>query len=53
MGTDFGGVVALTPAVAWLLLAVAGVRLTGLRLLAVAGSRRSTRSSTPRSIARP
>ncbi|CAA9293401.1 MAG: hypothetical protein AVDCRST_MAG61-521 [uncultured Friedmanniella sp.] len=38
MGTDFGGVVALTPAVAWLLLAVAGVRLTWPRLLAVGGS---------------
>jgi hypothetical protein len=38
MGTDFGGVVALTPAVLWLLLAVAGVRVTGPGLLAVGGA---------------
>ncbi|CAA9331066.1 MAG: hypothetical protein AVDCRST_MAG48-3142, partial [uncultured Friedmanniella sp.] len=38
MGTDFGGVVALTPPVLWLLLVVAGVRLTWPRLLAVGGS---------------
>jgi hypothetical protein len=38
MGTDFGGVVALTPPVLWLLLRVAGVRLTLPRLLAVAAS---------------
>ncbi|SDT36648.1 hypothetical protein SAMN04488543_3976 [Friedmanniella luteola] len=35
MGTDFGGVVALTPPVLWLLLVVAGVRVTVPRLLAV------------------
>ncbi len=37
MGSDFGGVVALTPPVLWLLLVLAGVRLTPLRLAAVAG----------------
>ena len=37
MGTDFGGVIALTPAVLWLCLRLSGVRLTWLRLLAVAG----------------
>ncbi|MFL6028342.1 MAG: hypothetical protein ACJ72K_15505 [Friedmanniella sp.] len=38
MGTDFGGVVALTPPVLWLLLVLSGVRLTWLRLLLVGGS---------------
>lgn len=38
MGTDFGGVIALTPPVLWLLLTLAGVRLTWPRLLAVGGS---------------
>ena len=38
MGTDFGGVVALTPPVLWLLLVLGGVRLTAARLLAVGGS---------------
>lgn len=38
MGTDFGGVVALTPPVLWLLLVLAGVRLTWPRLLAVGAS---------------
>jgi hypothetical protein len=38
MGTDFGGVIALTPPVLWLLLVLSGVRLTGLRLLAVGAS---------------
>ncbi|GAA1434170.1 hypothetical protein GCM10009616_27840 [Microlunatus lacustris] len=38
MGTDFGGVVALTPPVLWLLLVVAGVQITWARLLAVGGS---------------
>ncbi len=35
MGSDFGGVVAFTPPALWLLLTVAGVRLTRLRLVAV------------------
>jgi hypothetical protein len=35
MGSDFGGVVALTPAVLWLCLALSGVRITGPRLLLV------------------
>ncbi len=38
MGSDFGGVVALTPPVLGLLLMLSGVRLTALRLLAVGGS---------------
>lgn len=38
MGTDFGGVIGLTPPVLWLLLTLAGVRLTWPRLLAVGGS---------------
>jgi hypothetical protein len=37
MGTDFGGVVALTPVVLWLLLRVSGLRVTWPRLLAVGG----------------
>ncbi|WP_375424762.1 hypothetical protein [uncultured Friedmanniella sp.] len=35
MGTDFGGVIALTPPVLWLLLMVSGVRITWPRLVAV------------------
>lgn len=38
MGSDFGGVIALTPPVLGLLLVLSGVRLTALRLLAVGGS---------------
>ncbi len=38
MGTDFGGVIALTPAVLWLLFSLSGVRLTGPKLLLIAGS---------------
>jgi hypothetical protein len=38
MGSDFGGVIALTPAVLWLMLALSGVRMTSLRLLAICGS---------------
>ncbi|MCW2802833.1 MAG: hypothetical protein JWN06_1050 [Propionibacteriaceae bacterium] len=36
MGTDFGGVIALTPPVLWLLLKLSRVRVTGPKLLAVA-----------------
>ncbi len=35
MGTDFGGVIALTPPVLWLLLVVSGIRITWPRLLVV------------------
>ncbi|HLL62617.1 MAG TPA: hypothetical protein VK401_06185 [Propionibacteriaceae bacterium] len=38
MGSDFGGVIALTPPVLWLVLVIAGIRITPLRLLAVAGA---------------
>jgi hypothetical protein len=38
MGSDFGGVISLTPAVLWLMLALSGVRMTWLRLLAIGGS---------------
>jgi hypothetical protein len=38
MGADFGGVIALTPAVLWLLLVLSGVRLSWSRLLAVGAS---------------
>jgi hypothetical protein len=38
MGSDFGGVIALTPAVLWLMLALSGVKITWPRLLAIAGS---------------
>jgi hypothetical protein len=38
MGSDFGGIIALTPAVLWLMLALSGVKITWPRLLAVAGS---------------
>jgi hypothetical protein len=37
MGSDFGGVVALTPPLLWLLLVLSGIRVTPLRLLAVGG----------------
>ncbi|MGI3783251.1 MAG: hypothetical protein ACRYG2_21005 [Janthinobacterium lividum] len=35
MGSDFGGVVALVPAVLWLCLVLSGIRITWLRLLLV------------------
>lgn len=35
MGSDFGGVIALTPPVLWLVLVLSGTRITPLRLLAV------------------
>ena len=38
MGTDFGGVIALTPPVVGLLLVLSGVRLTWTRLVVVGGS---------------
>jgi hypothetical protein len=38
MGSDFGGVVALTPAVLWLVLALSGVRMTWPKVLAIGGS---------------
>ena len=38
MGSDFGGVIALTPPVLWLVLVLSGVTITPLRLLAVAGA---------------
>jgi hypothetical protein len=38
MGSDFGGVIALTPPVLWLVLVLSGVRMTPWRLLALAGS---------------
>jgi hypothetical protein len=38
MGSDFGGVIALSPAVLWLALAISGVRITWPRLLIIAGS---------------
>jgi hypothetical protein len=37
MGSDFGGVIALTPAVLWLMLVLSGVKITWLKLLAIAG----------------
>ncbi|HMI34750.1 MAG TPA: hypothetical protein VK499_11625, partial [Propionibacteriaceae bacterium] len=37
MGSDFGGVIALTPAVVWLMLALSGVKITWPKLLAIAG----------------
>ncbi len=37
MGGDFGGVIALTPAVLWLILALSGVKITWPKLLAIAG----------------
>jgi hypothetical protein len=38
MGSDFGGVIVLTPAVLWLMLALSGVRITWPKLLAIGGS---------------
>ena len=38
MGSDFGGVIALTPAVLWLMLALSGARMTWPKLLAIGGS---------------
>ena len=38
MGSDFGGVIALTPPVLWLVLVLSGIRITPLRLLAVGGA---------------
>jgi hypothetical protein len=37
MGSDFGGVIALTPAVLWLMLVLSGVKITWPKLLAIAG----------------
>jgi hypothetical protein len=37
MGSDFGGVMALTPAVLWLMLALSGVKITWPKLLAIVG----------------
>ena len=44
MGSDFGGVIALTPPVLWLVLVLSGIRITPLRLLAVGAARRWSRS---------
>jgi hypothetical protein len=38
MGSDFGGVIALTPAVLWLMLALSGVKITWPKLVVIAGS---------------
>ena len=38
MGSDFGGVIALTPAVLWLMLALSGIRITWLKVLAIGGA---------------
>jgi hypothetical protein len=38
MGSDFGGVIALTPAVLWLMLAVSGIKITWPKLLAIGGA---------------
>lgn len=38
MGSDFGGVIALTPPVLWLILMLSGVRMSLVRLLAVGAS---------------
>jgi hypothetical protein len=38
MGTDFGGVIAFTPAVLWLLFSLSGIRLSASRLLLIAAS---------------
>jgi hypothetical protein len=38
MGSDFGGVIALTPPVLWLILVISGVSITWPRLLLVGGS---------------
>jgi hypothetical protein len=37
MGSDFGGVIALTPAVLWLMLALSDVKITWPKLVAIAG----------------
>jgi hypothetical protein len=38
MGSDFGGVITLTPAVLWLMLALSGIKITWPRLLAIGGA---------------
>jgi hypothetical protein len=38
MGSDFGGVIALTPAVLWLMLALSGIKITWPKLLAISGA---------------
>ena len=38
MGSDFGGVIVLTPAVLWLMLALSGARITWLKVLAIGGA---------------
>jgi hypothetical protein len=38
MGSDFGGVIALTPAVLWLMLALSGIQITWPKLLAIGGA---------------
>src|SRR5829696_2449683 len=38
MGSDFGGVIALSPAVLWLVLTLSGIRITWPRLLIIGGS---------------
>jgi hypothetical protein len=38
MGSDFGGVIALTPAVLWLMLAISGIKITWPKLLAIVGA---------------
>jgi hypothetical protein len=38
MGSDFGGVIALTPAVLWLMLALSGMKITWPKLLAIGGA---------------
>jgi hypothetical protein len=38
MGADFGGVIALTPALLWLLLVLADIPITWRKLIAIAGS---------------
>ena len=38
MGSDFGGVIALTPAVLWLMLALSDVKITWPKLLVIAGA---------------
>jgi hypothetical protein len=38
MGSDFGGVIALTPAVLWLILALSSIKITWPKLLAIGGA---------------
>jgi hypothetical protein len=38
MGSDFGGVIALTPAVLWLMLALSGIKITWPKLVAIGGA---------------